>query len=72
MHTRTESRYNNALETKRLHLAKSFSKVGNALHVILLIVPVALWCAWCVWCVVNLFAQGIRTGAHKLSGAGAK
>ncbi len=72
MHTRTESRNNNVLESKRLPFAQSLSRVGNALHVVLLVVPVVIWCAWCVWCVVNLFAQGIRMGANKLHGAGGK
>lgn len=72
MHTNTESRNNNVLKSKRVPFAQSLSRVGNALHVVLLVVPVVIWCAWCVWCVVNLLTQGIRIGTNKLHGAAGK
>ena len=50
---------------KRNFIAQQFSFLRNSLHVILLIVPVALWCAWCFWCLVTLITSGIRMGLRR-------
>lgn len=47
---------------KRESLSNMISQVRNSFHVVLLIVPVVLWCAWCVWCMTSLFVRTVFSG----------
>lgn len=68
MYTNASSHPANTLKTSDRTFQQSLSNVRNALHVVLLIVPVVLWCGWCVWCVLNMLMHGLRAGVSMVQG----
>lgn len=50
---------------KRNSITRLFSSAHQSLHVLLLIVPIALWFAWCLWCLTNWLTNGARMSLPK-------